>query len=34
MGSEKIYEMDFTKVYHLLVNKAEKREGQDRRLMR
>ena len=25
MGSEKIYDMDFTKVYHLLVNKAEKK---------
>jgi hypothetical protein len=25
MGSEKIYEMDFTKVYNLLVNKAEKK---------
>ena len=25
MGSEKIYEMDFTKVYNLLVKKAEKK---------
>ena len=29
MGSEKIYEMDFSKVYHLLVNKAE-RKGRTR----
>ena len=25
MGNEKIYQMDFSKVYHLLVNKAEKK---------
>ncbi len=25
MGSEKIYQMDFSKVYPLLVNKAEKK---------
>lgn len=30
MGNEKIYEMDFSKVYHLLVNKAE-RKGRTRR---
>ena len=29
MGSEKIYEMDFSKVYHLLANKAE-RKGRTR----
>ena len=29
MGNEKIYEMDFSKVYHLLVNKAE-RKGRTR----
>ena len=25
MGNEKVYQMDFSKVYHLLVNKAEKK---------
>lgn len=25
MGNEKIYQMDFSKVYHLLVNKAERK---------
>lgn len=25
MGNEKIYQMEFSKVYHLLVNKAEKK---------
>ena len=25
MGNEKIYQMDFSKVYHLLVKKAEKK---------
>lgn len=29
MGNEKIYQMDFSKVYHLLVNKAE-RKGRTR----
>ncbi len=30
MGNEKIYQMDFSKVYHLLVNKAE-RKGRTRK---
>ncbi len=34
MGNEKIYRMEFSKVYRLLVNKAEKKEGHSRRLMR
>ncbi len=32
MGNEKIYQMDYSKVYHLLVNKAE-RKGRTREEM-
>ena len=28
MENEKVYQMDFPKVYHLLVSKAEKKGGQ------
>ena len=30
MGNEKIYQMEFSKVYHLLVNKGEKRADEGR----